>query len=101
MSSLLEKVRSNHSSGEKGKSHYDVGRGDVELTDEEDLNEFEVFKKTTEGVDFRTVGWPRASVIFLKSQSCIVCVSRSLTQTCASHLRDRCPVYPDCYVLAR
>jgi hypothetical protein len=27
----------------------------------------EVFKKTHEGVDFRTVGWPRASVIFLKS----------------------------------
>jgi hypothetical protein len=26
----------------------------------------EVFKKTADGVDFRTVGWPRASVIFLK-----------------------------------
>ena len=28
--------------------------------------DFEVFKKTTDGVDFRTVGWVRASVIFLK-----------------------------------
>jgi hypothetical protein len=36
----------------------DVAYGETE--------EFEVFKKTTEGVDFRTVGWPRASVIFLK-----------------------------------
>lgn len=30
------------------------------------LEENEVFKKTHEGVDFRTVNWPRASVIFLK-----------------------------------
>lgn len=32
-------------------------------------DEFEVFKKNADGVDFRTVGWPRASVIFLKSMS--------------------------------
>jgi hypothetical protein len=36
---------------------------------EDPLEENEVFKKTHEGVDFRTVGWPRASVIFLKSMS--------------------------------
>jgi hypothetical protein len=30
------------------------------------LEEFEVFKKTTDGVNFRTVGWVRASIIFLK-----------------------------------
>ncbi|RDW85501.1 hypothetical protein BP5796_03826 [Coleophoma crateriformis] len=30
------------------------------------LEENEVFKKTHDGVDFRTVNWPRASVIFLK-----------------------------------
>jgi hypothetical protein len=29
-------------------------------------DDFEVFKKTSDGVDFRTVGWPRAAVIFLK-----------------------------------
>lgn len=28
--------------------------------------EQEVFQKTSDGVDFRTVTWPRASVIFLK-----------------------------------
>jgi hypothetical protein len=30
-------------------------------------DDFEVFKKTTDGVQFRLVGWPKASVIFLKS----------------------------------
>ncbi|KAL1303196.1 hypothetical protein AAFC00_006618 [Neodothiora populina] len=30
------------------------------------LEDYEVFKQTADGVDFRTVGWPRASVIFLK-----------------------------------
>jgi hypothetical protein len=29
----------------------------------------EVFKKTKDGVDFRTVGWPRAAIIFLKGKS--------------------------------
>lgn len=32
-------------------------------------NDFEVFKKTKDGVDFRTVGWPRASIIFLKGKN--------------------------------
>lgn len=31
-----------------------------------ELERHEVFKKNAEGVDFRTVGWPRATVIFLK-----------------------------------
>lgn len=35
---------------------------------EDPLEENEVFKKTHKGVDFRTVGWPRAFVIFLKSR---------------------------------
>lgn len=34
------------------------------LTDTEERNE--VFQKTSDGVDFRTVGWPMASIIFLK-----------------------------------
>lgn len=29
-------------------------------------DEFEVFKKTGHGVDFRTVSWQRASILFLK-----------------------------------
>lgn len=42
--------------------------GDVEDPINSDDNDFEVFKKTTTGVNFRTVGWPRASVIFLKGE---------------------------------
>ncbi|KAF2006428.1 hypothetical protein P154DRAFT_551118 [Amniculicola lignicola CBS 123094] len=48
----------------------DVATGDVEdvvydpkATDDD----FEVFKQTTDGVQFRVVGWVRASVIFLKN----------------------------------
>jgi hypothetical protein len=46
----------------------DYGVGDVEDTnfDGKGDDEFEVFKKITDGVDFRLVGWLRASVIFLK-----------------------------------
>ncbi|KAB2570371.1 N amino acid transport system protein [Lasiodiplodia theobromae] len=45
----------------------DRGVGDVEAIayDKEVENDFEVFKKG-EGVDFRTVGWVKATVIFLK-----------------------------------
>ncbi|KAH6684582.1 transmembrane amino acid transporter protein-domain-containing protein [Halenospora varia] len=41
----------------------DTEKGEVGKDDE-----FEVFKKTKDGVDFRTVGWFRASIIFLKVQ---------------------------------
>ncbi|CAL3969469.1 unnamed protein product [Diplocarpon coronariae] len=47
------------------KAQPDHAAGVVEPYDDP-LEQNEVFKKTTEGVDFRTVGWPRASVIFLK-----------------------------------
>jgi hypothetical protein len=42
--------------------------GDVEdvVFDPKD-DDFEVFKKNIDGVEFRLVGWFRASVIFLKS----------------------------------
>lgn len=33
----------------------------------------EVFKKTKDGVDFRTVGWVRASIIFLKGMLYLQC----------------------------
>ena len=43
----------------------------IEAGEVVDLNEDrEVFKKTSDGVDFRTVGWVRASVIFLKGMRC-------------------------------
>jgi hypothetical protein len=41
-----------------------IEAGDVKVTDDE----FEVFKATTDGVQFRLVGWIKASVIFLKSE---------------------------------
>jgi hypothetical protein len=34
-----------------------------------DVEDHEVFKKTSDGVDFRTVSWPRATIIFLKGKS--------------------------------
>ncbi|KAH8885802.1 hypothetical protein GQ53DRAFT_658937 [Thozetella sp. PMI_491] len=39
---------------------------DVGFSKETETERHEVFKKTADGVDFRTVGWPRATVIFLK-----------------------------------
>jgi hypothetical protein len=35
---------------------------------EAELERHEVFKKTTDGVNFRTVSWQRATIIFLKIQ---------------------------------
>lgn len=43
----------------------DTGYGDVE--DPVEANE--VFKKTEDGVNFRTVSWQRATIIFLKGSS--------------------------------
>lgn len=43
-----------------------VRAGSVKFVSDDDG---EVFKTTTDGVQFRLVGWVRASVIFLKSQS--------------------------------
>jgi len=34
--------------------------------DLKDENNFEVFKKSEDAVDFRTVGWIRAAIIFIK-----------------------------------
>lgn len=50
-----------------GEKYSDPANVEVPVTigETEDLVD-EVFKKTKDGVDFRTVGWPRASVIFLK-----------------------------------
>jgi hypothetical protein len=45
-----------------------ISAGEVEEAayDLKDDDDFEVFKQTTDGVQFRSVGWVRASVIFLK-----------------------------------
>ncbi len=52
-------------SGDTPPSSMEAGfTGDV--MDPVNDDDFEVFKKNTDGVQFRTVEWPRASVIFLK-----------------------------------
>ena len=58
------KEKSAGSDSEKGVNY---GEGVVEPY-VDDFEAHEVFKKNVDGVDFRTVGWPRASVIFLKSK---------------------------------
>jgi hypothetical protein len=69
MSLRTGSIKHNSSDDEKGQPQYSGGAVDRGYGDVEDpLEENEVFKKTHEGVDFRTVGWVRASVIFLKSK---------------------------------
>jgi hypothetical protein len=45
-------------------------------------DDFEVFKLGTDGVQFRLVGWVRASVIFLKSES--TSIHRTESVSCGS-----------------
>lgn len=47
------------------RSSGSIDAGKIEVTDNDD---FEVFKRREGTVDFRTVGWIHASVIFLKSE---------------------------------
>ena len=55
------------SNDEKRAHHDTLSKEDPErvVGDLDDLEDSEVFKINA-GVDFRTVGWPRATVIFLK-----------------------------------
>ncbi len=70
MSLRTGSIKHNSSDDEKAQPHYGTGVVEPYYPDVEDpLEENEVFKKTHEGVDFRTVGWPRASVIFLKGMN--------------------------------
>jgi hypothetical protein len=41
--------------------------------------DFEVFKTSTDGVQFRLVGWIKASVIFLKRNHCLLLNQTPLT----------------------
>ncbi len=60
-------TKNNSSDDEKAATNYGTGVVEPYYADAEDpLEANEVFKKTHDGVDFRTVGWPRASIIFLK-----------------------------------
>jgi hypothetical protein len=42
--------------------------GDAVLEKDNQHEAQEIFQKNSDGVDFRTVSWPRATVIFLKIQ---------------------------------
>jgi hypothetical protein len=67
MSLRAGSVKNGSSDDEKAQPAINRGVGEPYYTDAEDPSEEnEVFKKTHKGVNFRTVGWPRASVIFLK-----------------------------------
>jgi hypothetical protein len=79
----------NSSDDEKGQQYaggvIDRAYGDVE----DPLEENEVFKKSHDGVDFRTVGWLRASIIFLKGTSyMIVSINSRFLPTCSKQLND-------------
>ena len=62
MSIRAQSIINEKSSGKEPTSSSILEKGDVFNPNEEK----QVFKKLENGVDFRTVGWPRASVIFLK-----------------------------------
>jgi hypothetical protein len=47
---------------------HSISAGTVEPTKVPSDDDFEVFKQTIDGVQFRLVGWIKASVIFLKSK---------------------------------
>lgn len=63
-----EKV--NEKSAEPAANDYEIGVDEpAGLTELEiQTGEREVFQKTDNGIDFRTVGWPRATAIFLKGK---------------------------------
>ena len=90
MSLRTSSVKNHSSDDEKAQPNY--GAGVVEPY-EDPLEENEVFKKTKEGVDFRTVGWPRASVIFLKGMQSSTSRSYTYLQV-SSHLCDRGAQHP-------
>ena len=52
---------------EDGIEHHIISNNAV-YDKEQVREEHEVFQKLTDGVDFRTVSWPRATIIFLKIQ---------------------------------
>lgn len=42
---------------------------DIEESSRGEVDNHEVFKDSADGVKFRTLGWPMASIIFLKCES--------------------------------
>ena len=51
---------------EQMKSSTNSAKVDIEDSSQGEVDDHEVFKDSAGGVKFRTVGWPMASIIFLK-----------------------------------
>jgi len=84
---------------EKGEEIHSVQNGDAEaIFDKFDENDFEVFKRGEDVVDFRNVEWYKASVIFLKGKKLIIVWDSTLLKS-ESHLRNRCLEYSHCHAL--
>lgn len=73
------------------------GAEDIAIGDDE---KHEVFKKTVDGVRFRTVKWPVAAIIFLKREFDRTGSQHAtrLTPDLRSHVRPWCPQHPGCNV---
>lgn len=65
MSEKMDEIKPGATTTGSDHKHGEVE--DVQYRTKDD--DFEVFKKGIDGVEFRLVGWPRASIIFLKSMS--------------------------------
>lgn len=69
MTSTKLAFRANEDNIEPDITNNGIGPLDEKHDEKHDEREaHEVFQKSTEGVDFRTVSWPRATIIFLKIQ---------------------------------
>ena len=68
--------------GEKSKDDADMSKtsfesielGTVEEKSCKEVNDGEIFQDTENGVQFRTLGWVRASVVFMKSMKFSGCL---------------------------
>jgi hypothetical protein len=67
------------------------------VVDDAAADDLEVFKKG-EGIDFRTVGWIKASVIFLKSMLHLSTERSPLLTVYFSHLCYWCSCHSNCHV---
>jgi hypothetical protein len=66
---MVEDTTSDEKKESLTQSSVDVGVGGVGILVDDGVvydNEHEIFKKTTEGMDYRNVGWIRAMFIFFK-----------------------------------
>jgi hypothetical protein len=83
-----------------GSDHKTGEVEDVAVYNNKD-DDFEVFKKGVDGVEFRLVGWPRASIIFLKSTGNVRRSQEAQMLIWSSSLCHRCTIDSHCNVQLR